>query len=38
VRPDVRGQVVRAREGAHADAALERLLARVDPDVAGEFV
>lgn len=38
VRSDVRGEVVRAREGSHADAALEGLLAGVDADVAREFV
>ena len=38
VRPNVRGQVIGAREAAHANPALERLLAGVDADVARELV
>lgn len=38
VRAHVRGQVVAAAEGAHADAALERLEARVDAQVAAQLV
>lgn len=38
VRPNVRRQVVRTRERPHAYSALERLLARVDANVARQFV
>lgn len=38
VRPDVRGEVVGAAEGPHADPALEGLLACVDSDVPRQLV
>ena len=38
VRSDVRGEVVRAREAAETDVALEGLLARVDAEVSREFI
>ena len=38
MRSNVRGEVVAATEGAHANATLERLLSGVYPDVASQLV